>query len=232
MKRTLIFLLLIGGLFALIGGGGAVQVQGQGTSPLGIVPEPSELQVSIWVDKPAYRVGEEIVIHFWINRPAWVYIIDIDAAGYARLIFPNRFDRDNYIDQAGEYSLPGPSDPYRFVVVPPTGTEYLQIIASTQPLPLDVQGFREAFPLLGTDPGQVGAQIQGIIPRRGGNGHRLDQLPGLHSLAASASTADQPSAGGQLHLGPLLPLGQPAGDLQCLILLRSRRLDHRLPLGL
>ncbi|HIC95526.1 TPA: DUF4384 domain-containing protein, partial [Candidatus Bipolaricaulota bacterium] len=164
MKRTLIFLLLIGGLFALIGGGGAVQVQGQGTSPLGIVPEPSELHVNIWVDKPAYRVGEEIVIHFWINRPAWVYIIDIDAAGYARLIFPNRFDRDNYIDQAGEYSLPGPSDPYRFVVVPPTGTEYLQIIASTQPLPLDVQGFREAFPLLGTDPGQVGAQIQGIIP--------------------------------------------------------------------
>ena len=29
---------------------------------------------------------------------------------------------------------------------------------------LDVQGFREAFPLLGTDPSQVGAQIQGIIP--------------------------------------------------------------------
>jgi PKD repeat protein len=160
MKKSLIFLLLVGGLLALIGGGGAVQ--GQGTSPLGIVPTPSELQVSIWVDKSVYQPGEYITVHYSVNQAAYIYIIDIDAANYARLIFPNRYSQDNYVE-AGVHTLPD-KPTYRFVVVPPLGTEYLQIIASTQPLPLDVQGFREAFPLLGTDPSQVGAQIQGIIP--------------------------------------------------------------------
>jgi len=158
MKRSLIFLLLVGGLLALIGGGGA----SQGTSPLGIIPEPSGLQVNIWVDKSVYQPGESIIIHYSVNQPAWIYIIDIDAANYTRLIFPNRYSQDNYV-QAGEHQLPD-KPTYRFVVVPPLGTEYVQAIASTQPLDLDVQGFREAFPLLGTDPGQVGAQIQGIIP--------------------------------------------------------------------
>jgi len=158
--KLLAVLMLVGGLAAWAGSSGLSQQ----ANPLGIIVEPDELQVNIWVDKSAYQVGEEITIHFWVNKPAWVYIIDIDAAGRARLIFPNRYDRDNYVSQGGEYSLPGPSDPYRFVVVPPTGTEYVQIIASTQPLDLDVQGFREAFPLLGADPNQVGAQIQGIIP--------------------------------------------------------------------
>lgn len=158
MKKTLIFLLLVGGLLALIGGAGA----SQGTSPLGIVPTPSALQVSIWVDKAVYQPGEYITIHYSVNQPAYLYIIDIDAAGYARLIFPNLYSQNNYVD-AGEHVLPD-KPTYRFVVVPPYGTEYVQAIASTQPLSLDVQGFREAFPLLGTDPSQVGAQIQGIIP--------------------------------------------------------------------
>jgi len=158
MKRSLILLLLVGGLLALIGGGGV----SQGTSPLGIVPQPSELQVNVWVDKPVYYVNEYITIHYSVNQPAYIYIIDIDASGYSRCIFPNRYSQDNYV-QAGEHQLPDKPS-YRFVVVPPSGTEYVQAIASTQPLNLDVQGFREAFPLLGTDPSQVGAQIQGIIP--------------------------------------------------------------------
>ncbi|MCR4404121.1 MAG: DUF4384 domain-containing protein [Candidatus Acetothermia bacterium] len=158
MKKTLIYLLLVGGLLAFIGGAGA----SQGTSPLGIVPTPSALQVNIWVDKAVYQPGEYITIHYSVNQAAYVYIIDIDAAGYARLVFPNAYSQNNYVG-AGEHVLPD-KPTYRFLVVPPYGTEYVQAIASTQPLCLDVQGFREAFPLLGTDPSQVGAQIQGIIP--------------------------------------------------------------------
>jgi len=158
MKRTLIYLLLVGGLLALIGGGGVSQQ----ASPLGIVPQPSELQVNVWVDKPVYYVNEYITIHYSVNQPAYVYIVDIDAAGYARLIFPNRYSQDNYI-QAGEHQLPDKPS-YRFVVVPPSGTEYVQAIASSAPLNLDVQGFTQAFPPLGSNPQQVGAQIQGIIP--------------------------------------------------------------------
>ncbi|MFQ6033579.1 MAG: DUF4384 domain-containing protein, partial [Candidatus Bipolaricaulia bacterium] len=158
MKRSLIFLLLVGGLLALIGGGGVSQQ----ASPLGIVPQPSELQVNVWVDKPAYAVGESITIHYSVNQAAYIYIIDIDAAGQVSLIFPNRYSQDNYV-QAGEHQLPDrPS--YRFVIVPPLGTEYVQAIASTQPLNLDVQGFAQAFPPLGSNPSEVGAQIQGIIP--------------------------------------------------------------------
>ena len=144
---------------ALLGSTGSSQGQ---PNPLGIVVQPGELQANIWVDKPVYYVNEYITVHYSVNKAAFVYIIDIDAVGHGRLIFPNRYSRENYVS-AGEHVLPDKPS-YRFVVVPPTGTEYLQIIASTQPLNLDVQGFMEAFPLLGTDPNQVGAQIQGIIP--------------------------------------------------------------------
>jgi len=158
-SKLLMLVLFVVGAAALLGSTGSSQGQ---PNPLGIIVQPSPLQVNIWVDKPAYQVNEYVTIHYSVNQPAYVYIIDIDAVGQGRLIFPNRYSQDNYVS-AGEHVLPDKPS-YRFVVVPPAGTEYLQIIASTQPLNLNVRGFMEAFPLLGNTPSETGAQIQGIIP--------------------------------------------------------------------
>lgn len=138
--------------------------------PLGIVIEPptGELTVRIWVDKPAFAVGETLRIHFELNKSAYVYIWDIMPDGRVQQIFPNHYESQNFFP-AGVHTIPSPGKGYQFKVTPPTGTEWLQIMATTVPIPY-FQGFGpdQPFPLLGPDPQswqeQLEAQVLGIVP--------------------------------------------------------------------
>jgi len=131
--------------------------QDSGVAPLGIIPTPpesSELEVRIWVDKGAYELGESITVHYSLNQPAYVYIWDILPDGTANQILPNATSggQDNY-KTAGDHTLTG-------TIEPPTGTEYLQILASTTPI--------DPFAYWSGDPGafiqQLQVQILGIVP--------------------------------------------------------------------
>ncbi|NOX45036.1 MAG: DUF4384 domain-containing protein [Caldiserica bacterium] len=110
--------------------------------PKGIIvepPAPEGLQVEIWVEKPAYAVNEYVRIHFRVNQDAYVYIWDISPDGVC-LIFPNTREMDNFVT-AGEHTVPGPGMPDYLRVVPPTGTEYLQIVATKRRVDGIVQFF-------------------------------------------------------------------------------------------
>lgn len=141
-------------------------------APLGIYVEPpaSEgLTVRVWMDKPVYAVGESVQASFQINRSAYVYIWDIEPTGTVRQIFPNQYDTSNYF-QAGVYRIPSAGKLYRLAVTPPTGTEWLQIMAVTSPA-VGVFGTTTAlspFPVLGQNPAvwsaQLQVQIKGIVP--------------------------------------------------------------------
>lgn len=152
MWRTGTILVLLLSLVTLAG-------WGQGVAPKGIIPTPPEstaLQVSIWVDRGAYAVGESITIHYSVNKPAYVYIWDITPDGQANQFFPNSLPggSNNYVT-AGEHTVPG-----NWQVAPPLGTEYLQILATTSPV--------DPFAAFTGDPqalqAQVQAQILGILP--------------------------------------------------------------------
>jgi PKD repeat protein len=53
------------------------------------------LSLSISTDKPSYTVGEAIRITITLNRPNYyVYVVELDPAGKAILIFPNYWERD------------------------------------------------------------------------------------------------------------------------------------------
>jgi hypothetical protein len=152
MWRTGTILVLLLSLVTLVG-------WGQGVAPKGILPTPPEstaLQVSIWVDRGAYAVGEAITIHYSVNKPAYVYIWDITPDGQANQFFPNSLPggSSNYVT-AGEHTVPG-----NWQVAPPLGTEYLQILATTSPV--------DPFASFTGDPqalqAQVQVQILGILP--------------------------------------------------------------------
>ena len=132
-----------------------------------VQPAPSDLRVTIETDRSRYRVGDTVEIRFWVSEPAFVYIYNQDTRGNVRLIFPNRFDQDNWV-RAGEHRLPGSG--YRFRVEGPPGTEYLQILATrTRLRNLDWRNIREAFPLLGNDPLKVKEEVRSfldVIPER------------------------------------------------------------------
>lgn len=134
--------------------------------PLGIVVEPpaGDLVVTITTDKPVYAVGETVKITFTLNKAAYIIIVDQQPDGNSYQIFPNQHESQNYFP-AGTHTIPTPGKGYQFTVNPPLGTEWLWIIASTQPIS-GLAGFSpgEPFPLLGADPEDVQVQVLGLVP--------------------------------------------------------------------
>lgn len=131
MRRLAMVLYLLVGITAL----GQVVPKGIIVEP----PAPEGLQVEIWVEKPAYAVGEYVRIHFRVNQDAYIYIWDIAPNGVC-LIYPNQRELTNYVT-AGEHTVPGPGKGDYLKVTPPTGTEYLQIVATKRPVGDIVQFF-------------------------------------------------------------------------------------------
>lgn len=122
-----------------------------------IVPKPSELEVKVWLNKPegaVYQVNESLNIYFKANKSCYVLIYDIRTDGKITLLFPNKYDSNNYIAPNVTYKLPI-SNLYSFKVTPPEGKEYIQIIASTSFIPIIQQlknlGTTQSFPLLSED---------------------------------------------------------------------------------
>ena len=122
-----------------------------------IVPKPSELEVKVWLNKPegaVYQVNESLNIYFKANKSCYVLIYDIRTDGKITLLFPNKYDSNNYIAPNVTYKLPI-SNLYSFKITPPEGKEYIQIIASTTFLPIIQQlknlGATQSFPLLSED---------------------------------------------------------------------------------
>jgi len=122
-----------------------------------IVPQPSELEIKVWLNKPegaVYQVGESLNIYFKANKSCYVLIYNIRTDGKITLLFPNKYDSNNYIAPNVTYKLPI-SNLYSFKVSPPEGKEFIQIIASTSFIPIIQQlkdlGTRQTFPLLSED---------------------------------------------------------------------------------
>ncbi len=143
--------------------------------PQGIIVEPPSeagLQVEIWLDKATYVVGETIQINYRVNQQAYIYVWDIDSQGNVTQLFPNQFSSDNRV-AAGTHVLPASGANYRLRVTQPTGTEYLQILATRDASPQSLSllsGFSATvpFPQLAEDPqefkAQLEVQVQGVEP--------------------------------------------------------------------
>lgn len=112
----------------------ALAQKGGSAGPEAIIIQPppsSQLKVGITTDRPSYRPGDSIVITIELNRPAYVYIVDMDTEGQVRLLLPNRYERSNHLP-AGTTRLPGGGYTLRIAGRP--GVEYLQAIASLAPV--------------------------------------------------------------------------------------------------
>lgn len=104
-------------------------------SRVAIVPRPTDtvLSARIRTDRARYHIGDPIRIYFSVSRDAYVFIFDTDAAGVTRQIFPNYFDRNNFIRGGRQYSIPDRS--YDLEVTGPAGNEQLTIVAVGQYFP-------------------------------------------------------------------------------------------------
>jgi hypothetical protein len=99
-------------------------------------PGEKQLRVTAWVDKKSatYRLGETVSFYVKTNRDAYITLLDIGTTGKVHIIFPNRFQRNNYV-RAGEIiTIPQDVANFQFKVTGKTGREAIKVIATLERL--------------------------------------------------------------------------------------------------
>ena len=107
------------------------------------------LEVLAWVDRPdyTYASGEDVQVFVETNKDAYVTVLNVDPAGETTVLFPNRYQSDNFVAAGRALKVPDPTSRFRIVVSGAVGTELLKVIASTRPAPLfETQQLNEAGP--------------------------------------------------------------------------------------
>jgi len=142
MTRSIVLLAVVGAL--------AVGTAAWGQAfPLGLLPTADEpVDAFVWTMESFFYVGDPIVIHLRVSRPAFVYLFDLQPDGIVRLLFPNAFSTSNYV--TGAYQLPDAA--YTLTAEPPTGIEELLVFATTMPLPFAPAAPTDPFPVFAEDP--------------------------------------------------------------------------------
>ena len=91
-----------------------------------------DFRVELWTDKGTYRVGEPIHFYFRAERDCYLNLIDVNSRGEITVLFPNRYDSNNFVSGGVTYRIPGDSyDGFVFEALPPTGKDRIYAIASS-----------------------------------------------------------------------------------------------------
>ena len=96
------------------------------------------LDAELWTNHGdnSFYIGDNIVLKFRVNRDAFVAIYSVDTRGRVRMLFPSDRGGDNYVKGGITYRIPDGGDNYDLEVSGPEGTEYLQLVASQERIPL------------------------------------------------------------------------------------------------
>jgi hypothetical protein len=113
------------------------------------------LKVSVSTERGSgavYREGESMVVLVAVSKSAWLKVYHIDVEGKVRLIWPNAFTPGRRVDPGRAVSIPSEGDAFAFKMTPPFGTEFIKVVASTQPFSSSEEPAQgEAFAELGRD---------------------------------------------------------------------------------
>ena len=96
------------------------------------------LEVLAWVDRPdyTYASGEDVQVFVETSKDAWVTVLNVDPAGATTVLFPNRYQSDNFVTAGRTLQVPGRDAGFRIVVSGGVGAELLKVVASSEPVPL------------------------------------------------------------------------------------------------
>lgn len=132
-----------------------------------LMPPPSSQSssfgITVQVDHPTntYTIGESVVFSVRTNRNAYLTIVDCGTSGRVHIIFPNRFQQNNYIRAGQTIQVPAGEARFDFQVSGPAGHELIKVIASSNRRPLfnynqvepagPYQTFKEGAPTVARD---------------------------------------------------------------------------------
>lgn len=95
------------------------------------------LDVDVWINRAegsTYYPGEDIKVYFRASRDCYVVVYNIDTRGYVNILYPYSSEDERYVEGGRVYKIPGRYDDYSLTVDGPSGVEYIQAVASYEPL--------------------------------------------------------------------------------------------------
>lgn len=98
--------------------------------PVVVVCDPEPIRVETRTDRRTYEQGDTVEVRFRVSMDSYVYVFSTEADGLTRQIFPNYYDRDNFIRANRWITLP--DDGYDFLLSGPPGVERIQVFATTE----------------------------------------------------------------------------------------------------
>ncbi len=105
-----------------------------------IIHTPNQgLDIDVWIDKgegSTYHPGDDIRVYFRASRDCYVVVYNLDTRGYVNVLYPYSSEDDRYVEGGRVYGIPGRYDDYSLTVDGPLGVEYIQAVASYEPLSL------------------------------------------------------------------------------------------------
>jgi hypothetical protein len=113
--------------------------------------EASTIDLVLWTDRPAYKVGDLAAISVSVSRSCHLTLIDVDRDGKAIVLFPNDFEADNLIAPGVTVRVPGRNAPYQ-LRFEHAGAETLVAICqrkSRQPRGMEPDYEKQKFTILG-----------------------------------------------------------------------------------
>ncbi|MBC7170222.1 PKD domain-containing protein [Candidatus Bipolaricaulota bacterium] len=123
--------------------------EGNNTRQVQVIGAVAPLAFTVATDKSTYTVGEPVRITVQLSRASYVYLIELDAAGRAVLIFPNRWETSPQLS-AGTTQLPR-TTAYSYTTSEPAGSEQIVGFAADRAIPFFPTSFGTGFPILSTN---------------------------------------------------------------------------------
>ena len=137
MKRLIITLTALAALLTMGAGASADVVRYDRAVDYGsYLRYDPYLSVEVWTDDDEYYDGESIQISFRADEDCFVAVYNIDSRGDVHLLYPVDLNDDVKVEGGRIYHVPDSQDDYDLTVRGPEGIEYIQIIASREPIPL------------------------------------------------------------------------------------------------
>jgi TolB-like protein len=99
-------------------------------------PDKTSFNVKTWTDKKEYEINEKIVFYVKAEKSGFLTLLDVGSSGNITVIFPNKYNRDNFIRAGVTYQIPSPNYGFDFGVQGPAGLERIKAIVTLNNIPL------------------------------------------------------------------------------------------------
>lgn len=91
-----------------------------------------KVELSVDREDATYKIGEAVVITFKTNRDCRLTLFNIGTSGKVHIIFPNEYQKDNFVKANTVYSIPPKGANFVFRVQGPAGEDVIKAIATLE----------------------------------------------------------------------------------------------------